>query len=191
MKATQGGASAVPFFKRAIELDPDFADAYAALGMAYSDMGQSSLAIQSSKRAYELRDHVESQRERFHIEGHYYDSVTGELEKANAKYAEWIQTYPDDWIPHQNLSANYSDLGQYDKAAAEELAILRLFPDKVDAFTVLVGDYNAMNQPKEREQLSTKHIPASWKPPLWVSTGISQLFFNATKRLCSNWSSGG
>ena len=148
MKATQGGASAVPFFKRAIELDPDFADAYAALGMAYSDMGQSSLAIQSSKRAYELRDHVESQRERFHIEGHYYDSVTGELEKANAKYAEWIQTYPDDWIPHQNLSANYSDLGQYDKAAAEELAILRLFPDKVDAFTVLVGDYNAMNQPQ-------------------------------------------
>ena len=93
----------MPFYKRAIELDPEFADAYAALGAAYSDLGEDTLWIENSRKAYELRDHVSSQRERFHIEGEYYDSVTGEMEKANQTYLEWIQVYPDDHRPHQNL----------------------------------------------------------------------------------------
>ena len=78
MKAAQGSEAAVPFYKRAIELDPEFAEAYAALGAAYSDLGEDTLWVENSKKAYELRDHVSSQRERFHIEGEYYNSVTGE-----------------------------------------------------------------------------------------------------------------
>ena len=94
MKAAQGSEAAVPFYKRAIELDPEFADAYAALGAAYSDLGEDTLSMENSRKAYELRDHVSSQRERFHIEGDYYDSVTGEMEKANQTYLDWIQVYP-------------------------------------------------------------------------------------------------
>ena len=75
MKAAQGSEAAVPFFKRAIELDPEFAEAYAAVGAAYSDLGEDSLWIENSHKAYELRDHVSSQRERFHIESEYYDSI--------------------------------------------------------------------------------------------------------------------
>jgi len=149
LKDTGGGESAVAFFKRAIELDPSFADAYVALGAAYGNMEQSTLAMQNYKRAYELRARVVSQRERFHIEGHYYDSVTGELQKANQTYLDWIQVYPRDWFPYQNLAANYSDLGQYDKAAKEELATLKLFPETVDALTALMAYYNAMNQPEK------------------------------------------
>ena len=77
MKAAQGSGAAVPFYKRAIELDPEFAEAYAALGAAYSDLGEDTLWIENSQKAYELRDHVSSQRERFHIEGEYYNSVGG------------------------------------------------------------------------------------------------------------------
>ena len=131
MKAAQGSGAAVPFYKRAIELDPDFADAYAALGAAYSDLGEDTLSMDNSRKAYELREHVSSQRERFHIEGDYYDSVTGEMEKANQTYLDWIQVYPDDHRPHQNLGVNYCDMGRYDKAIEEEKVVLQLQPNNV------------------------------------------------------------
>ena len=148
-KAAQGSGAAVPFFKRAIELDPEFADAYAALGAAYSDLDQDTLSMENARKAYELRDQVSSQRERFHIEGDYYDSVTGEMERANETYLNWIQVYPDDYRPHQNLGANYSEMGQYGKGLEEEQTVLRLQPNNVNAFTSLMGDYLALDQPRK------------------------------------------
>ena len=135
MKAGQGSEAAVPFYKRAIELDPEFAEAYTALGAAYGDLGEDTLSMESCRKAYELRDHVSSQRERFHIEGDYYDSVTLEMEKANQTYFDWIQLYPEDHRPHQNLAANYSDMGQYNKAVEEEKTVLQLQPNNVSAVT--------------------------------------------------------
>jgi len=153
MKAAQGSGAAVPFFKRAIELDPEFADAYAALGAAYSDLGQDTLSMENAREAYELRDHVSSQRERFHIEGDYYYSVTGEMERANQIYLNWIQVYPDDYRPHQNLGANYSEMGQYGKAIEEEQTVLRLQPNNVNAFTSLMGNYLALDQPEKANNI--------------------------------------
>ena len=152
MKAAQGSGAAVPFYKRAIELDPEFADAYAALGAAYYDMGQTTLWMENSQKAYELRDRVSSQRERFHIEGDYY-SATGEMEKANQTYLDWIQVYPDDHPPHQNLAVNYSDMGQYRKAVGEEETVLKLRPNNVNAFTALMGDYLALDQPEKANDI--------------------------------------
>ena len=149
IKAAQGSGAAIPFYKQAIELDPEFAEAYAALGAAYSDLGEGTLCMENSRKAYELREHVSSQRERFHIEGDYYDSVTGEMEKANQTYLDWIQVYPDDYLPHQNLGANYSEMGQYEKAVEEEETVLRLQPNNVNAFTALMGDYLALDQPEK------------------------------------------
>jgi serine/threonine protein kinase len=146
LKAAQGSETAVPFYKQAIELDPEFAEAYAALAAAYSDLGEDTLWIENSRKAYELRDHVSSQRERFHIEGEYYDSVTGEKEKANQTYLDWIQVYPDDHRPHQNLGVNYCDMGQYDKSVEEEKTVLKLQPNNVNGFAVLMGDYLALDQ---------------------------------------------
>ena len=145
MKAAQGSEAAVPFFKRAIELDPEFAEAYAAVGAAYSDLGEDSLWIENSHKAYELRDHVSSQRERFHIESEYYDSI-GEREKANQTYMDWIQVYPDDHRPYQNLGVNYCDMGQYEKAVEEEKTVLKLQPNNVNGFAALMGDYLALGQ---------------------------------------------
>lgn len=145
MKAAQGSEAAVPLYKRAIELDPEFAEAYAALGAAYNDLGEDTPWKENSRKAYELRDRV-STRERFHIEGEYYDSVTGEAERANQTYLNWIQVYPDDYRPHQNLAINYCDMGHYDKAVEEENAVLRLQPNVVGAFAGLMGDYLALDQ---------------------------------------------
>ena len=146
MKAAHGPGAAIPFYKQAIEFDPKFAEVYAALGAAYSDLGEDSVSMENSRKAYELREYVSSQRERFHIEANYYDSATGEMERANQIYIEWIQAYPEDYRPYQNLGANYSDMGLYDKAVEEEKAVLQLQPNHVDAFTALMGDYLALDQ---------------------------------------------
>lgn len=145
MKAAQGSQAAVPFYKQAVELDPEFAEAYAALAAAYSDLGEDTLWIENSQKAYELRDHVSSQPERFHIEGEYYNSL-GEQEKANQTYLDWIQVYPNDHRPHQNLAVNYCDMGQYDKAVEEEKKVLELQPNNVNGFAALMGNYLALGQ---------------------------------------------
>jgi eukaryotic-like serine/threonine-protein kinase len=111
-------AEAIPYHKRALELDPNFARAYAALGVCYSNLNQSGLAAENLKKAYELRERV-SDRERFYIEATYYGFVTGEVEKANQSYAQLVQAYPDDFAAHTNLGNNLNVLGEYEKAAAE------------------------------------------------------------------------
>ena len=114
---TKGNAEAIPFYKRAIELDPNFAVAYASLGLVYGNLGQANLSAQNIKKAYELRDRV-SEREKYRISALYYQNVTGELEQASQVYELWAKSYPKDSIPPGNLGYIYSQLGQYDKALA-------------------------------------------------------------------------
>ena len=122
-----GDAEAIPFYKRAIELDPNFALAYAALGTSYFNLNQGDLAAENATKAYELRDRV-SERERYRISTTYYHAVTGELEKAIEEYELWSKSYPRDGTPHLNLGVIYQQLGQYDKAVVETQEALRLAP---------------------------------------------------------------
>lgn len=89
----RGDATALPLMKRAIELDPNFALAYAAAAVFSTNLGQASLASENARKAYELRDRV-SEREKYRIDALYYGFVTGELEKANQAYNLWSQSYP-------------------------------------------------------------------------------------------------
>src|SRR5438445_2938049 len=114
----KGDAEAIPFVRRAIELDPNFALAYAALGVSYSNLSQPSLSAENLRRAYELRERV-SEKERLRISADYYAFVTGELEKEAQTYQLWSQSYPHDAGPHLNLGNYFLVLGQYDKSLAE------------------------------------------------------------------------
>jgi len=133
----------VTYKKRAVALDPNFARAYAALGTAYVNLNQSSRAIENYKKAYELRDRV-SERERYYIEAQYHGTVTGDVERSFQTYLQWIQTYPDDDIPHANLGNIYQLMGQYEKAAAEAREDLRITPDDSVGFSNLVDCYFAL-----------------------------------------------
>jgi serine/threonine protein kinase/Tfp pilus assembly protein PilF len=144
----QGDAAAIPYGKRAIELDPNFALAYASLGTNYGNLSQLSLARENLQKAYELRDRV-TQQERFLIEALYYSSVTGEIDKAIQTYTEWARTYAADYVPHDNLGVSYSILGQYEKAAEETNASLRLEPDDEIAYGNLADDYLALDRIKD------------------------------------------
>jgi eukaryotic-like serine/threonine-protein kinase len=120
-------AATVQSFQRAIHLDPNFAMAYASLGNIYSGLGENRLAIENTKKAYELVDKV-SEREQFFIESHYFHIVTGDLEKARQVYELWAQAYPRDFIPPRALGVLYGQLGQHDKALIEDLKSARIRP---------------------------------------------------------------
>ena len=120
-------AATVQSFQRAIRLDPNFAMAYASLGNIYSGMGETSLAVENTKKAYELLNKV-SEREQFFIEAHYFYIVTGDLERARQVYELWGQAYPRDYIPPRALGVLYGQLGQHERALTEDLKSMRLRP---------------------------------------------------------------
>jgi eukaryotic-like serine/threonine-protein kinase len=141
----KGAVEAIPLYKRAIELDPNFAMAYSNLGIAYSNLNQPSLAADYLKKAFDLRDRV-TEREKSHITALYYDMATGELEKSNQAYELWTQAYPRDSLPPGNLGSDYMILGQYEKAATEIRESLRLEPNNVVEYENLGQIYLALNR---------------------------------------------
>ena len=147
----KGSAAAIPFFNHAIELDPNFAAAYGALGISYSNLREPGLANENLQKAYDLRDKV-SEREKFRISASYYLLVTGELEKAIQTYELWSQSYPRNSEPFGNLGVDYTYLGQYEKGIAASLEDLRLNPGSAAAYTNLVGLYPAVNRPDNAKQ---------------------------------------
>ena len=140
----RGDAPSIPFLKHAVELDPNFALAYAGLATRYSHLYQSSLALECGAKAYQLRDNVTA-REKLRISATYFMSRK-DLEKEAQIYELWIANYPRDFVPHANLSANYMSMGQYDKALAEGQEALRLAPDDVVNYSNLGFNYLLLNR---------------------------------------------
>jgi eukaryotic-like serine/threonine-protein kinase len=114
----QGGWSAVPFFKRSIELDPEFAYAHAALGLILGTFGEVEASRLHTEKAYQLRDRV-SEWERLFITAQYHDRVTGDLDQMLSTCEIWVATYPYDRTARNRLSAAFNQLGQAHRAIAE------------------------------------------------------------------------
>ncbi len=125
---TTGFADALPEYKRAVELDPQFAIGHAVLGLTYSALGESALAKESTSRAYELRYRA-SDREKFLITTLYHRNVTGNLEKEREALQLWAQTYPRDRVAH-GMAGGYATQGaaQFDKAIEESNIALAIDP---------------------------------------------------------------
>ncbi|HXM93567.1 MAG TPA: protein kinase [Candidatus Dormibacteraeota bacterium] len=141
----QGDAASILLNKRAVELDPNFAMAYTSLGVAYVNLGEASLATENMKKAYELRDRV-SEREKYHIEGLYYEIVLGDNERAVQVFALWAQTYPRDDVALSDLGNEHLYLGRYDLSVSETLAALHLNPDNGVTHSNLGQAYLALNR---------------------------------------------
>ena len=146
----KGGTASLPFFKRALELDPNFAMAYVAMSGVYSDLIEIRRAAENARKAYELREKV-SERERFSIEGSYYRVATGELEKATQTEELWQQTYPRDDLPYIVLGDISGRLGNWEKALEEYRAALRLDPNIVVNYANLGQTYMALSRLEEAE----------------------------------------
>jgi serine/threonine protein kinase/tetratricopeptide (TPR) repeat protein len=148
--AAKGETAALPFFKRAVELDPNFAMAYLNLANSYSDLNEPGLAAEYARKAYELRVKV-SERERFDAEADYYFIVTGELEKAAQTYELWKQSYPRNYVPYQDLGTVFDILGNYEKALSEYSEALRLEPNNGFSYSNLGLGYQNLNRFDEAE----------------------------------------
>ena len=130
----KGATAALPFYKRAIDLDPKFAMPYTAMSIVYSTLGETGRAAENARQAYELREKV-SERERLSIEATYYLDVTGELERAAQVYEFWQQAFPRDHVPYASLPFIFGSLGNYEKALEESREILRRNPNNENNYS--------------------------------------------------------
>jgi len=150
--SSTGSAAAVPFFSRAIEIDPNFASAYAALGRMYGDIGESALSAQNTNQAYQLLDHA-SDQERFFISLTYELQVTGDLEKAKQICDLWVRAYPRASLPHGLLAGGiYPSTGKREESVEEAKIAIGIDPDFSIGYSLLAGSYLSLERTAEAEE---------------------------------------
>ncbi len=135
----KGASAALPLLRRAVELDPNFAMGYKALGSEYTTLSELGRASEYFTKAFALREHA-SEREKLAITAAYYDSVTGELDKAVQTYQEMIETYQPDASWCNNLGTDFAALGQYEKAREITQQAVHLAPDRVSSYYNLANN---------------------------------------------------
>ena len=148
--SAKGDTAALPFFKRAVELDPNFAMAYAQLSVLYHDLNEIAGAAGTGRKAFDLREKV-SERERFWIESGYYNFATEELEKGAQTDELWQQTYPRDAMPYTELGFVSYTLGNWEKALEEWRVAMRLDPNNGLLYYLLSLAYMSLNRLDEAE----------------------------------------
>jgi eukaryotic-like serine/threonine-protein kinase len=158
-------AEAIPEFKTAIKLDPNFAMAYAQLGSSYSNGGETQESLAYFKRAFELRSRV-TEPERLYIAGRYYDIVTGELEKASEIYKEWTETYPNEWRAFNGLANDGNLLGRYEIVVPAAKRTVLLAPAHSFGYFNLIVALDGLNRFAEAKtvcaQAAEKGVDAGW-----------------------------
>ncbi len=148
----KGPAAALPYHQRAIELDPNFATGYRAVGNDYSTLGEVERASEYFTKAFQLREHA-SEREKLAITAAYYRSVTGELDKAAQTIQEEIETYPRESGAYISLGVVYDGQGQYEKATEITKQGLRLAPDSSAPYAGLGNSLLSLQRFGEARQI--------------------------------------
>lgn len=168
---------AIPHLKRAVELDPNFAAAYAVLGVASGNLGQMSDQRQYLTKAFELKDRV-SEREKMYISSHYYESVEGDFLQTIAIYEQWKKLYPRDTVPFDNLSLRYPSLGQFEKALENASQAMKLDPKDPFAYQNLADAYMRLGRYDEAKAITEKWV-AQGSSPIAGQIGIYIMAFVA------------
>jgi serine/threonine protein kinase/tetratricopeptide (TPR) repeat protein len=141
----------LPYYRRAVELDPNFAMVYARMGVIYGNAGASEPAKENTQKAYDLRDRV-SERERLYITEHYYETVTGEIDKETETLLLYGRTYPRDSAPTNNLAVGYELSGDFEKAAEQARQTIAVDPNYANGFMNLAYAYLSLRRFDEARQ---------------------------------------
>jgi serine/threonine protein kinase/tetratricopeptide (TPR) repeat protein len=148
----KGTGAELSYEQRSIDLDPNFAMGYRAVGNIYDALGETGRASEYLTKAFQLREHA-SEREKLTITADYYSSVTGELDKAAQTYQEEIESYPREPRAYNSLGGVYSLQGQYEKSAELTSQALRLRPDSVAQYVNLANDALALQHFDEARRI--------------------------------------
>jgi tetratricopeptide (TPR) repeat protein len=157
-------AEAIPYFQRAVELDPNFASAYMFLGVAYNNTGQMGLRNEASAKAFSLVDHV-SERERLFITGYYYRNVTQEWDKSTEALQLLVRSFPRFVGGHHLLGINYQIKGEYEKALEQHLENALVDPTEANFQAVLMEDYIALDRFEEAKSVAQRAFAAKLTSP--------------------------
>ncbi len=149
--------AAIPHLKRATEIDPNFAMAYATLGVVYNNLNRPTEGADALKKAYDLRERA-SQRERLYIESHYDDIVLANPVQTLAVYKEWQEAYPRDTVPMDNSALTYISIGNHEKAVEICLRALRLDPNDRYAYNNLASAYEGLGRYEEARSVAEEAV---------------------------------
>jgi eukaryotic-like serine/threonine-protein kinase len=158
MRNGGGEAESIPLFQHAVELDPNFALAYARLAAIYSNVGEEDRSVESAKKAFDLRERV-SERERFYIADHFY-TAAGDIEKDKENLELAIKAYPNDSTAFGNLALQYNlYFGQFEKAIPLASESSRLEPSPYGYLHAAIA-YMALNRPEEARSILQRAVDA-------------------------------
>ena len=156
-------ATALPHFQRAVELDPNFAMAWATLGVAANNQTDHKRALECLRKAFDLKDRA-SEREKYYISAHYYDSALHQTDQAVSIYEQWKQTYPHDSVPRDNLSLLEQSIGQQDKALANAIEAMKVDSKDAYAYQNTSESYLALGRFDEAKAVAEQSIAQKTDP---------------------------
>jgi DNA-binding winged helix-turn-helix (wHTH) protein/tetratricopeptide (TPR) repeat protein len=189
----KGAAEAIPFFKRATELDPNFASAYTYLGPLYGNLGENNTGIEYIRKAYDLRDLRLTALEKYIVSALYYQQVTGELPKAIEQYELLVKIYPRYYWGHNNLGGTYMDRGMFDQAATEYRQAITLDPDNYHGWWALSYTYADLGRLDEAQAVLNEGLARKIEAPELHSSMYYLAFLRgdeAAMRQQLNWAIG-
>jgi tetratricopeptide (TPR) repeat protein len=155
--------AAIPHLKRATELDPNFAMALATLGVAYNNTSRTQEASEYLQKAFDAKERA-SEREKFYISSHYYGTYRRQADKDIETLEQWIQAYPRDTIPRDNLALQEEGVGQSEKALASASEALRLNPKDPYAYQNAAEEYLLLNRYDEAKAMGEQAIAQKAEP---------------------------
>ena len=174
--ASMGDDAAVPLFKRAIAIDPNFAMAYAALGRMFGGSEEPRLSAECTSKAYQLRDRA-SDAEKFYIAASYDVQVTGNLEKAQQTCEAWARTYPREASPHHFLARIiYHPAGKFEQAVEEARKSIELDPDFAIGYSHLACSYQYLDRLAEAENTLQRAAARKLEIPPFVEQRYNLAF---------------
>jgi eukaryotic-like serine/threonine-protein kinase len=161
--------AAIPFFQKAIALDPNFAMAYLRLGGSYQPLSELELCAENTRKAYELRERT-SESEKLEITSFYDLVVTGNLDAARTSSQLWAQTYPRDENPQANLWIVYTFMGDYEKAHEAALEAVKINANSGNNYVNLMYSYQWLNQldqaKRAGQEAHARGVDSPWFPLL-------------------------
>ena len=165
MNVANDYVAAIPFFQRAVSLDPNFAMAYQRLGASYQPQGELTRAAEAMRKAYELRERT-SESEKFSITSFYEIVVTGNLEAARSSLELWSRTYPRDDEPQLYLWYISATTGQYEKALAAANLSVDLAPESANNIVSVAYAQMWLNQLDEvkatEQKARSRNLESPW-----------------------------
>ena len=153
----KGETETLPFYQRAVELDPQFAMAYGAIGSDYYNLNEMNLATQYYKKAFDLSGRV-SAKEKLILKAHYYTEGRNDLRQGIETYRQWTEIYPDEWMPWANMANEYIQMGEYAQAIAAGERALQMEPDQALNYGVLVRAYRRANRYAEAKSIGIRAV---------------------------------